>query len=72
MLSDNTINIEGEIMDYKDMASVQLYLVRNTDNAKEIDAELDRRNSLGTKSIRFKMIDFEYENNRWDLSVEYN
>lgn len=59
-------------MDYKDMASVQLYLVRNTDNAKEIDAELDRRNSLGTKSIRFKMIDFEYENNRWDLSVEYN
>ena len=58
-------------MDYKDMTSVQLYLVRNTDNAKEIDAELDRRNRLRTKkSIRFKMVDFERENNRWDLSAE--
>lgn len=54
------------------LSGYQLYMMRNSGNAKEVDAELDRRNGKVAKKttrksnkVQGSMIDSHYENNRW-------
>lgn len=59
-------------MELSKLSGYKLYMIRNSDNAKEVDAELDRRNGKVAKKstrksskIQGGMIDSHYENNRW-------
>jgi len=62
-------------MDYSKIESIKLYLIRTPANADEVDAELDRRNHIAAtprkrKVPKWRMIDYEYENNRWHFGEE--
>ncbi len=59
-------------MDLSKIISTKLYLMRNSQNAAEVDAELDRRNQQAAKKVTHKpyrnstkMVDYYRENNRW-------
>lgn len=58
-------------MELGKLSGFQLYMMRNSENAEEIDAELDRRNQKAAKVASkprrnsSKMVDYQRENNRW-------